>query len=58
MMLGSPVHAADSISFVIDGHRVHIEAPRHAIRRCASRFRFRGVMKSAAAIDPTTTIAT
>ena len=29
MMIGSPVHAADSISFVIGGHRVHIEAPRH-----------------------------
>jgi Uncharacterized protein conserved in bacteria (DUF2147) len=29
MMIGSPVYAADSISFVIGGHRVHIEAPRH-----------------------------
>jgi hypothetical protein len=29
MMIGSPVDAADSISFVISGHRVHIEAPRH-----------------------------
>jgi hypothetical protein len=29
MMLGSPVYAADSISFVIGGHRIHIEAPRH-----------------------------
>ncbi len=29
MMIGSPVYAADSISFVISGHRVHIEAPRH-----------------------------
>jgi hypothetical protein len=32
MMIGSPVYAADSISFVIGGHRVHIEAPR----RCSS----------------------
>jgi Uncharacterized protein conserved in bacteria (DUF2147) len=29
MMIGSPVYAGDSISFVISGHRVHIEAPRH-----------------------------
>jgi Uncharacterized protein conserved in bacteria (DUF2147) len=29
MMIGSPVYGADSISFVIGGHRVHIEAPRH-----------------------------
>jgi len=29
MVLGSPVHAADSISFVIGGHRIHIGAPRH-----------------------------
>jgi len=29
VMIGSPVHASDSISFVIGGHRVHIEAPRH-----------------------------
>jgi len=29
MMSGSQVHAADSISFVIGGHRVHIETPRH-----------------------------
>jgi hypothetical protein len=29
MMFGSPVYAADSISFVIGGHRIHIEAPRH-----------------------------
>ncbi|HEY0912402.1 MAG TPA: DUF2147 domain-containing protein, partial [Bradyrhizobium sp.] len=29
MMLGSPVYAAESISFVIGGHRIHIEAPRH-----------------------------
>jgi uncharacterized protein (DUF2147 family) len=29
MMLGSPVYAADSMSFVIGGHRIHIEAPRH-----------------------------
>ena len=29
ILLGSPVYAADSISFVIGGHRVHIEAPRH-----------------------------
>jgi hypothetical protein len=29
MMIGSPVYAADSTSFVIAGHRVHIEAPRH-----------------------------
>jgi hypothetical protein len=28
-MIGSPVYAGDSISFVISGHRVHIEAPRH-----------------------------
>jgi Uncharacterized protein conserved in bacteria (DUF2147) len=29
MMIGSPVYAGDAISFVISGHRVHIEAPRH-----------------------------
>ena len=29
MMIGSPVYADDAISFVIAGHRVHIEAPRH-----------------------------
>jgi Uncharacterized protein conserved in bacteria (DUF2147) len=29
MMIGSPVYAGESISFVISGHRVHIEAPRH-----------------------------
>jgi Uncharacterized protein conserved in bacteria (DUF2147) len=29
MVLGSPVHAAESISFVIGGHRIRIEAPRH-----------------------------
>ena len=29
MVLGSPVHAAESISLVIGGHRIHIEAPRH-----------------------------
>jgi hypothetical protein len=29
MLLGSPAHAAESISFVIGGHRIHIEAPRH-----------------------------
>ena len=29
MLIGSPVYAGDSISFVIGGHRVHIEAPRH-----------------------------
>jgi hypothetical protein len=29
MMLGSPVYAADSISFVVGGHHIHIEAPRH-----------------------------
>jgi hypothetical protein len=29
IMLGSPVHAADSISFIVGGHRVHIEARRH-----------------------------
>jgi hypothetical protein len=29
MMIGSPVYAGDSISFMIAGHRVHIEAPRH-----------------------------
>ena len=29
MLLSFPVHAADSVSFVIGGHRIHIEAPRH-----------------------------
>ncbi|SDS89421.1 DUF2147 domain-containing protein [Bradyrhizobium canariense] len=29
MMLGSPVYAADSISFVVGGHRIHIEAQHH-----------------------------
>lgn len=29
IVLGSPVHAADSISFVVGGHRIHIEASRH-----------------------------
>jgi uncharacterized protein (DUF2147 family) len=29
MVLGSPVYAAESISFLIGGHRIHIEAPRH-----------------------------
>ena len=29
MLIGSPVYAGDAISFVIAGHRVHIEAPRH-----------------------------
>jgi hypothetical protein len=29
MVLGSPAHAAESISFAIGGHRIHIEAPRH-----------------------------
>jgi uncharacterized protein (DUF2147 family) len=29
LALGSPAHAADSISFVISGHRVRIEAPRN-----------------------------
>jgi hypothetical protein len=32
IMFGSQVHAADSISFVIGGHRIHIEASR----RCNS----------------------
>lgn len=29
MVIGSPIYAADSLSFVIGGHRVHIETPRH-----------------------------
>jgi hypothetical protein len=29
IVLGSPVHAADSISLVVGGHRIHIEASRH-----------------------------
>src|ERR1700733_1194274 len=29
MMIGSPVYAGESISFVISGHRVHVEAPRN-----------------------------
>ena len=31
IVLGSPVHAADSISFVVRGHRVQIEARRHCL---------------------------
>ena len=29
MLLGSPAHAGESFSFVIGGHRIHIERPRH-----------------------------
>src|SRR6185437_178824 len=29
MLLGSPAEAGDSYSFVIGGHRIHIERPRH-----------------------------
>ena len=31
IVLGSPVHAADTISFVVRGHRVQIEARRHCL---------------------------
>ena len=29
MLLSSPAHAGKSFSFVVAGHRIHIEAPRH-----------------------------
>jgi Uncharacterized protein conserved in bacteria (DUF2147) len=29
MLLGSPAHAGESLSFVIGGHHIHIEASRH-----------------------------
>ena len=29
MLLGSPALAGESVSFVVGGHRIYIEAPRH-----------------------------
>ncbi|MBU6462047.1 MAG: hypothetical protein KGK01_18590 [Bradyrhizobium sp.] len=43
MLLGSPACAGDSFSFVIGGHRIHIEAPRHCGSASCVSISIRGV---------------